>query len=248
MKIYETKRINNIISLCNTLFINKQYYESILEEEFSSLFSKVYDNNSQGFIIKKIPCDNIRYMYSGLKEAKMMHNIDTRSKEQKLKLVPKVYFASPLYSNDKWYYIIVMEKISGILLKTFRSPFNKFLRYVPYNKQILIEATKTALCHLWSLGFSHNDLHDGNVIYDKKTNSIIFLDCETAVLHSDEDIEKFNELKLQDYIVPSYITAYKDSSMSLLYIASFYTISYCDNDGLIYNTDDWLLPMIQETL
>jgi len=247
VKIYETNNINNIINLCNKLFVNKILYESVLEEEFSNSFSKVYDN-SNGFIIKKIPCHNIRYMYAGFKEATMMHKIDVKASEQNIKLVPKVYFSCPLYSNDKWYYIIVMEKINGILLKTLTKPFNKFLRYIPYDKKKIIEATKTALGHLWSLGFSHNDLHDGNIMYDEATDTILFLDCETVILHTDEDVKKFNELKTHNCIVPSYIQAYKDSSVSLLYIASFYTISYADKDNLIYNTDDWLLSMLQDTI
>jgi serine/threonine protein kinase len=248
VKIYETDNVNNVVMLYEKLFNNKLIYESLLEEEFHQSFTNVNGSVCGTFIIKKVPCHNIRYMYSGLKEATMMHKIDAKSAEKGVKLVPIVYFACPLYSNDKWYYIIVMEKINGVLLKTLRQPFNKLLRYIPYNKENIIEASTAALNNLWSLGFSHNDLHDGNVIYDKNTNSIVFLDCETVVYHTDEDIVKYKELSSKDYIVPAYINAYKDSSISLLYIASFYTISYCDNENLIYNTDDWLLPMIKDIL
>lgn len=248
VKIYETNNVNNIVMLYNKLFNNKHIFESLLEEEFHQSFTNVNESVCGTFIIKKIPCHNIRYMYTGLKEARMMHKIDTMSTEKGVKLVPIVYFACPLYNNDKWYYIIVMEKINGIVLSKLTKPFNKLLRYIPYNKEIIIEASKTALDNLWSLGFSHNDLHDGNIIYDKSSNRIIFLDCETVVYHTNEDIVKYKELSSKDYIVPAYTKAYKDSSVSLLYIASFYTISYCDNDNLIYNTDDWLLPMIKEVL
>jgi Choline/ethanolamine kinase len=247
-KIYETDSVMNVNILFSIFFANKTTYDTILEEEFHKLFADVNDNVSETFVIKKVPCHNVSYMYSGLKEATMMHKIDTKSIEKGVKLVPKIYFACPLYSNDKWYYIIVMEKINGVLLKTLRKPFNKLLRYIPYNKKKILEASKAALHHLWSLGFSHNDLHDGNIIYDKTFNRIIFLDCETAVFHTDEDIVKYIELSSKDYIVPAYITAYKDSSVSLLYIASFYTVSYYDNDNLIYNTDDWLLPMLQDLI
>jgi ABC1 atypical kinase-like domain len=248
VKIYETDNVNNINMLYDKTVNNKNIYESILEEEFHKSFADMSSTESQTFIIKQIPCHNIRYMYTGLKEATMMHKIDNKSTEIGVSLVPKVYFACPLYYNDKWYYIIVMEKINGVLLKTLRKPFNKLLRYIPYNKKKILEASKTALHHLWSLGFSHNDLHDGNIMYDKTSNRIIFLDCETVVHHTDEDIVKYQELSSKDYIVTAYTNTYKDSAVSLLYIASFYTISYCDSNNLIYNTDDWFLPMLQELI
>lgn len=248
VKIYETKNIMNIVTLYNKLFNHKHLYQTIIQEDFSKCFNNVYDQIPETFIIKKIPCDNIRYMYAGFKEANMMNKIDIEASETDIKLVPKVYFACPIYNKDKWYYIIVMEKINGILLRDLRRPFNKYLRYIPYRKQKVLEATKTALEYLWSLGFSHNDLHDGNIIYDKVNNRIIFLDCETVVIHTDEDINKFKELSIKHSSVSAYVDAYKDSSISLLHLASHYTISYADKDNLIYNTDDWLPTMINNIL
>jgi serine/threonine protein kinase len=248
VKIYETKSITNVNRLYDKLFANKQLYETVYKEDFSKSFVDVCDEVPNTFIIKRIPCYNIRNMYSGFKEANMMYKIDTEASEIDIKLVPKVYFASPLYYKDKWYYIIVMEKIKGILLKNLRRPLNKYLRYIPYKKQNILEATKTALEYLWSLGFSHNDLHDGNVIYDKNRNSIIFLDCETVVIHTDEDIDKYKQLNSKYPCVCAYVAAYKDSAMSLLHLASLYTISYADEDNLIYNTDDWLPTMINNIL
>jgi serine/threonine protein kinase len=248
VKIYETKNITNIITLYNKLLNNKHYYETIIKEDFSKSFTNIQDNASETFIIKKIPCDNVRYMYAGFKEANMMYKIDLESSEKDVKLVPKVYFASPMYNKGKWYYIIVMEKINGILLKDLTRPFNKYLRYIPYKKQQILEATKTALEHLWSLGFSHNDLHDGNIMYDKINNRIIFLDCETVVIHTDEDIDKYKQLSSKHSCVSAYLNAYKDSSVSLLHLASYYTISYVDKDNLIYNTDDWVLTMVDTKL
>lgn len=247
VKIYETNKINNIIGLWNKLYINKEAYESIFDEAFHQSFASL-SRISNAFVIKKIPCHNIRCMYAGLKEATMMHKIDTKSLVEGFKIVPKIYFACPLYSNAKWYYIIVMEKINGIVLKTLRKPFNKFLKYIPYNKKKILEASKTALSQLWSLGFSHNDLHDENIVYDKEYDRVIFLDGETVVEHTHEDIIKYKELSSKHYMVHAYVNAYKDSSISLLYIASFYTLSYSDKDNLIYNTDDWLLPMIEELM
>lgn len=248
VKIYETQNITNIVELYNKCFVNKDLYASIIKEDFSKSFTDIQDGVSDTFIIKRIPCDNIRYMYSGFKEANMMHKIDAEASENDIKLVPKIYFACPVYNKDKWYYIIVMEKINGILLKDLRKPLNKYIRYIPYNKQKIIEATKTALEYLWSLGFSHNDIHDGNLIYDKVHNRIIFLDCETVVIHTDEDIIKYKQLSCKNSTVSAYIDAYKDSSISLLYLAAFYTISYADKDNLIYNTDDWLLTMLDTLL
>lgn len=248
VKIYKTKSITNINRLYDKLFTNKQFYESIIKEDFSKVFINIYDKIPNTFIIKKIPCHNIKNMYSGFKEANMMYKIDTETSENDIKLVPKVYFASPLYYNDKWYYIIVMEKINGTLLQHLRRPFNKYLRYIPYKKQNILEATRTALEYLWSLGFSHNDLHDGNIIYDKMNNRIIFLDCESVVIHTDEDINKYKQLSIKHSSVSAYVDAYKDSSMSLLHLASHYTISYADEDNLIYNTDDWLPTMINNIL
>lgn len=248
VKIYETTNVINIYTLYNKLFVNKHLYELCIKEDFCKSFTSIYDKPSETFIIKRIPCDNIRYMYSGFKEANMLYKIDTEASENEIKLVPKVYFASPMYNKGKWYYIIVMEKINGILLKQFRSPFNRYLRYIPYKKQKILEASKTALEYLWSLGFSHNDLHDGNIIYDKNNNRIIFLDCETAVIHTEEDITKYKQLSSKHSSVSAYVDAYKDSSVSLLQLASFYTISYVDRDNLIYNTDDWLISMLNSML
>ena len=248
VKIYETKNVTNIVILYNRLFANKQLYESLFQEDFSKSFTDIYEKVAETFIIKKIPCYNIKCMYSGFKEASMMYKIDTESSENDIKLVPKVYFASPIFNKGKWYYIIVMEKINGILLKDLRKPFNKYLRYIPYKKHTILEATKTALDYLWSLGFSHNDLHDGNIMYDKINNRIIFLDCETAVIHTDEDINKYKQLCLKNSCVSAYVDAYKDPSVSLLHLASFYTVSYTDENNLIYNTDDWLPTMINTNL
>jgi serine/threonine protein kinase len=248
VKIYETKNITNIITLYNKLLNNKHHYETIIKEDFSKSFTNIQDKASETFIIKRIPCDNVRYMYAGFKEANMMYKIDLESSEKDVKLVPKVYFASPMYNKGKWYYIIVMEKINGILLKDLTRPFNKYLRYIPYKKQQILEATKNALEHLWSLGFSHNDLHDGNIMYDKINNRIIFLDCETVVIHTDEDINKYKQLSSKHSNVSAYVDAYKDSSVSLLHLASYYTISYVDKDNLIYNTDDWVLTMVDTKL
>lgn len=248
IKIYETKNVMNIVTLYNKFFNYKYLYETIIEEDFSKSFNSIYDEVPETFIIKRIPCDNIRYMYSGFKEANMMNKIDVEASEIDVKLVPKVYFACPVYNKDKWYYIIVMEKINGILLKELRRPLNKYLQYIPYKRQKVIQATKTALENFWSLGFSHNDLHDGNIIYDKVNNRIIFLDCETVVIHTEEEISKYKQLSVKQSSVSAYVDAYKHSSISLLHLASYYTISYADKDNLIYNTDDWLLTMIKATL
>jgi predicted Ser/Thr protein kinase len=249
VKIYETDNKQKLNSLYEKLLHRQALYKSLLGEDFSKFISRIKYNHTDNLIIKKIPCKNLKYFYSGLKEVTMMYKIFVAANDKNVKIVPKLYFASPLYSNSKWYYIIVMEKIHGMNVDKLNTVFNKVFNKIIYNKHQLIEITKKSLHILWSLGFSHNDLHGGNVIYNSESNTIYFIDFETTVMHTQEDIIKFNNhVEKHNDIMSAYLSVYKDASVSLINLSSRYTISYADNQNLIYNTDDWLIPLLNDIL
>lgn len=87
------------------------------------------------------------------------------------KYVPKVYFAG--WSPTMGAFVTVMEKVEGTSLKSMESR-REFPRQA-------YQRLEEAVISLWLNGILHNDLHVGNVLYDRKTGRVTIIDFGAAV-------------------------------------------------------------------
>jgi hypothetical protein len=215
------------------------------------------------YIVKIQKASTLRRIFTGLKEVHMMDSIYYSSwgDIHGCDVVPEPIMGCPVWDGENWLYVTIMEKVSGEPLSKVDNLSYRVWHARKYNKNKIIDAVSKVAAAFWTLGFSHNDLHGGNVIYDIKTDKVKIIDLESAVtmplqhvknlrkkvadiaMHVNDGQEK--TIKRLEYV---YTTCYKTSAISLLYLASQYCEQYQDDDNRLYNTDDHLLPMTFDLL
>jgi RIO-like serine/threonine protein kinase len=176
-------------------------------------------------------------------------------------VVPQPVFGCPVWDGRNWLYVTIMEKVEGVVLSHVNSLSYRLWYHKQYNKSKALDAVVSTVTAFWSLGFSHNDLHWGNVIYDIKTNTAKLIDLETAVKMPLDNVRQMRR-ELSGYVIDAltrgnmmidrlselYNRYYKFVAISILYVASQYCQQYHDEDNRIYNTDDHLLPLTRNIL
>ena len=215
------------------------------------------------YIVKIQKANTLRRMFTGLKEVHMMDSIyysswcDIRGCD----VVPEPIMGCPVWDGENWLYVTIMEKVSGEPLSKVDNLSYRVWHARKYNKSKVIDAVSKIVTAFWTLGFSHNDLHGGNVIYDIKTDKVRIIDLESAVKMPFQHVKSLRKkvtdiamnvndgqettIKRLEYV---YTTCYKASAISLLYLASQYCEQYQHDDNRLYNTDDHLLPMTFDLL
>lgn len=201
--------------------------------------------NSQ-YVVKVSPASSKRTMLTGLKEIMMMDAVYNSSYEEYCgcDICPKPIFGCPFWTGKRWKYVIIMEKIAGDVFSYTYSFMNKILNFKKYDKKTIMNSLEKTLTTFWMLGFAHNDLRDGNIMYDMKTNKAKLIDFESIVKLPDDIVEKFrNKMKNDNNADVSDIfdQIYKKPALSLLCLSSHYCERYEDEDNSIYNTDDFFL-------
>ncbi len=90
-----------------------------------------------------------------------------------LKYLSKLGIAPKIYYSDKGKMIYVIEKLDTTLFE--------LLKYRKFNNNHLKELTKT-LKKVTKTPFIHNDLHEGNIMYSKKSKKFFIIDWGIFIL------------------------------------------------------------------
>jgi len=216
------------------------------------------------FVVKIQKANTIRRMFTGFKEVRMMEQVYYSSwgAIKGCDVVPQPIMGCPVWDGRTWLYVIIMEKVSGVPMSKANTLGYRLWYRNQYDKQHIIDEVAKVVAAFWSLGFAHNDLHWGNVIYDIKTDRVKIIDLESAVIMPLHNVDRLRrkisscamhlandeQQRMIDCLVKIYKTNYKTSAISLLYLASMYCQQYQDQDNRIFNTDEHLLPMTKALL
>jgi hypothetical protein len=213
------------------------------------------------YIVKVVPVVTWRDVYTAEKELRMTNMVYKSSFGQfhGSDITCKPFFGCVFWNGKKWKYVSVWEKASGLNLSKIRKPsiFQK-----GFDKSKILKSVASAVKTLWMLGYAHNDLHEANLCYDFKTNKIKIIDFEMAVrMPSDVTNELRRELEQNTIGEVKQVTEKdcnefakmfhnigKEMAISLLTLAKDVCYVNADADNLIYNTDEYLLPVLFERL
>ena len=215
------------------------------------------------YIVKVQKAKTLRRMFTGLKEVHIMDHAYYSSwgAIKGYDVVPEPIMGCPVWDGRNWLYVTIMEKVEGEPLSKVSNFSYRLWHGKKYNKEKIMNAISKVIAAFWALGFSHNDLHWGNVIYDIKTDKVKIIDLESAVMMPFQHVKTLRRhmsdiaSNVQDgqeqtieRLVDVYTTCYKSASISLLYLASQYCQQYQDEDNRLFNTDDHALPMTFDLL
>jgi hypothetical protein len=156
-------------------------------------------------------------------------------------IVAKPLLCCPVWNGCKWKFILVTEFVEGASLHKVRSVFNKLFHR--YDRIAVISSLEKIVRTLWMLGFSHNDLSDYNVVYDRKTGTAKLIDFETCVQLPYDVVERFRDHvtthpHCYEHLLASYEEHMKYPALALLSISEKVCLRYVGEDRLLYNTDD----------
>lgn len=257
-----------LYSLLDCLYAHYKSLECYLEtyrinmDYCYRLVDELHIDTQTQFIVKVQPIKTVRKLLTCVKEVNIMHDI-YHSKWGHLlgsDIIPQPIGGFPWWNGKKWRYITIMEKVEGVPLSKTTTLLYSLWNRKMFNKHNILNSVVQTITNFWTLGYSHNDLHFDNVIYDIKTNTAKIIDLETAVKIPNNHVEKFRK-HLATNIIQSmsfnsinnlsclsnlHKTYYKLPSLSLLYKASKYCERYEDEDNRIYNVDEYILPILRE--
>jgi len=247
----------------DTKHYNELLWKLILCENSVSSHHIIFNSMNESinkYIVKVVPVQCWRDAYTSMKELHMTNAI-YKSVYLACKgsdIVCKPFYGCLFWSGKKWKYLSVYEKASGVTLSQVHR--QRYFRR-DFNKDQIILSVSDSVQTLWMLGYAHNDLHEANIIYDFKTKTTKIIDFEMAVNLPESTIVKMrdnlykmrgNTVKINkaycDNIATTFDEYAKEMSISILSLAQNTCYVNTDDDGLIYNTDENLLPILYETL
>lgn len=147
---------------------------------YQQMFNIPLENDK--LVIKVSPIKTYRDMMTCFKEAMMTQRIYSteRNGVRGADLVCKPYICCPMDLRWRgWSFVTVTAFAEGIPCRKLLSLFHRLIHKVSM-KELYLDLS-TACDKLWKLGFVHNDLHPGNVMYSSKSRQVTFIDLETAV-------------------------------------------------------------------
>jgi hypothetical protein len=209
------------------------------------------------YLLKIVDLPSYRFAYTALKEMIMKDRVyksvwrDYRGSN----IVSKPMLCSPVWTGKKWQFIMVSEYAIGHTLHQHLGFFHKIFNH--YDKHNIMNGLEKTIETLWVLGFSHNDLTDVNVIYDKQTGHISIIDFESCIQLPDEIVNSFrrkiislsnNKSSSVEDLIDTYKKIYKEPALSLLYLAENICCRFAGDDRIIYNTDDFFLEHAKDVL
>lgn len=224
------------------------------------------DPRINDYIVKVIPARTWKDVHTAEKE---LHMTDKVYKSTYMgfcgsDIVCKPFFGCLFWSGKKWKYVSVFEKASGTTMTKIKKP--KFKLFGSrYDKSKLLRSVMEAVKTLWMLGFAHNDLYGANLCYDSNTNKVKIIDFEMAVKLPELTVDKLRS-SLQEFehyfntetaeVTEDYCNNFakvfydnaKDMSISLLSLVKDVCYVNADEDDIIYNTDENILPVLFERL
>lgn len=210
-------------------------------------FETTCDTQScNGFVVKVFPAPTIRMMLTGVREVFIMNDI-YNSRYHHLRgcdIAPLPLLGCPIWNGKKWCYVIIMERVKGVPISRASILSSKVFNYNDKMHEALNDTLKT----FWILGYAHNDLRGANVIYDTKTHTAKIIDFECAVRLPQDVVTTFRKCLFSEQcsnISDLFESVYKKPAVSLLYLVSKYCDQYADEDNFIFNTDDYLLRLVE---
>lgn len=192
------------------------------------------------YFVKLVPCKVYREAYTSSREFWMqaMVNNARRGCIQGHTIAPEPTLFAPIWTKRRgWMCVLVSQYVHGYTLKhlgRFRLPCCGRKEVV---KDDVVSAVESALSDLWTLGFSHNDVHDRNVIYNPLTKRAMLVDFETCVQIEDVCVVAFLA-RSGLTAVEAYRKHYKDAARRGLSALTAWCCYFLDEDQEIQNPDD----------
>jgi serine/threonine protein kinase len=209
-------------------------------------FFRAFSNGitTQKYIVKVVNVCSYRFMLTSLKEAIFQNKVynSTYKQYRGRDIVPRTLMCSPVWTGKKWQFIIVSEFVEGVSLHTMRGVINKIIN--PYHRSDVIRQIRKSVETLWMLGYSHNDLSDYNVVYDKVKNTARIIDFESCVALPDDLVVKFRKAMTNNVgnnPADLYIMHYKYPALSILTLSEAELCTFVASNRIIQNTDDFFL-------
>ena len=210
--------------------------------KYRIIFNEVCKLGETQMIVKVTPVRTWRQLLTCFKEAMMTNRIyrTSRNDVHGSDYVCKPYMCTPIKVDKGWHFVFVSDMAEGVIVKKLMNFFLGMFHGV--NKKQLNGVCTMACDKLWRLGFSHNDLHPGNVVYNPSDGSVKFIDLETAVEVPDEVVQEYLQARSQSN-EDCYVTFGKvmlSPAMNMLRHSESWVNEFShEEDGckVLYNTD-----------
>ena len=200
-------------------------------------------------LLKTVEVDRFRGLYSGSVEIDMLDRVykaqdgDVRGSE----FFCKPFLMSPLLKQNKWRLGIATERALGKSLVSLPSGTDTTYR--------VYAAVERAVVSMWLLGFAHNDLHRGNVVYDVdkygEVQSVKIIDTESMVdlrgSGNGSVVQDFKTALMQKGVAEAsevFLQVYRTPALNLLAEASKFCTQFGDSDNVLGAPDQDFLPSL----
>lgn len=230
-----------------------QFYESSRQHYFDEKMMRVHETYHAHYFVKLVPCKTYRELYTTLREYIMQFRVYNSRHErfQGSDVAPEPVLCAPVWTNKHgWACVLVSQYIQGCTvnhLRRFKMPLLPCCGVlgVQVPRAEIISAVEMTLKALWTLGFSHNDLHDKNIVYDPKTKRATLVDFETCVQMEGIHLAAFRE-SARD--VKAYRQHYKEDARRSLEGIARWCCTFLDEDAEIQNPDDMCVTIMKGVL
>jgi serine/threonine protein kinase len=243
------------------LEIARLHYRRIQQDIYNRpnlfrIFNETRENVNATYLMKIVDIPTYRVAYTALKEMQIKDRIykSVWKGYSGKSIVSKPMFCTPIWTGRKWRFLMVSEYATGNTLNYHLGFFQRMFK--TYNKQEMLDSLHNTVKTLWLLGFSHNDLHDHNIVYDRNTKKSLLIDFESCVQLPDEVVSLFRQemsklppnYETQD-IVKLYKNICKKPALSLLCLSEELCCMFTDPEHRnIYNTDDFFMEHINDVI
>ncbi len=202
------------------------------------------------YFVKLVPCKVYREVYTSLREfwVQALVNNARRGSIQGHAIAPEPALFAPIWTKRRgWTCVLVSQYVDGCTLKHLRRLKVPCCGRKEVLKDDVVVAVESALSDLWSLGFSHNDVHDRNVIYNPATKRAMLVDFETCVQIEDGAVAAFLA-RSGSTALEAYRRHYKDAARHGLLALTTWCCYFLDEDEEIQNPDDECVYIMKAVL
>ena len=207
---------------------------------FDENVMRVYDTCHPHYFVKLVPCKVYREVYTSLREfwIQAMVNNARRGDICGYSVAPEPTLFAPIWTKRRgWMCVLVSQFVDGYTLKHLRSFKVSCCGRREIRKADVVSAVERVLSDLWTLGFSHNDVHDRNVIYNPETNRAMLVDFETCVQIEEDTVAAFLARSGMTAL-EAYSTYYKHAARRGVLALTTWCCYFLDDDEEIQNADD----------
>ncbi len=202
------------------------------------------------YFVKLVPCAVYREVYTSLREFWMQAAVNNArcGGIQGHTVAPEPTLFAPIWTKRSgWMCVLVSQFVDGYTLKHLRRFKVRCCGREEVQKDDVVSAVERVLSDLWTLGFSHNDVHDRNVIYNPLTHRAMLVDFETCVKIEDEEIAAFLA-NSGSTPIDAYRKYYKNTARRSLLALTAWCCYFLDDDEEIQNADDECVHIMKTIL